>query len=88
MFGDTRDVLILTRVRDSLKTAYPGSPYIKKLSEEITRIDNLNVLNERLNQASQSGYPQITLPDINAKKVSLNELAGKVILSLSGTRQM
>jgi len=80
MFGDTRDVLILTRVRDSLKTAYPGSPYIKKLSEEITRIDNLNVLNERLNQASQSGYPQITLPDINAKKVSINELAGKVIL--------
>jgi peroxiredoxin len=80
IFSEPQDVLIFTRVRDSLKKVYPGSPYIAKLSEEIARIDNINALNLKLSEAAQSGYPEITLPDINAKKISLKDYSGNVIL--------
>ncbi len=80
IFADSKDVLIFTRVRDSLLNAYPASPYLKKLSEDIERMDNINLLNSRLSEANQTSYPELTLPDLNANKISLSSFSGNVIL--------
>jgi peroxiredoxin len=80
MFADPRDVLLFRRVQDSLEVTYPGSAYIGKLADDITRMDNTNLLNSKIKEANESGHPEITLPDINASQVSLSQLKGNVIL--------
>jgi len=80
LFSDPMDALIFRRVYDSLNVMYPGWVYLDRLMEEINYREKSNLLSSKIFDASESGFPDISLPDIKAVTRSLSELSSKVIL--------
>lgn len=80
LFGDVRDVLIFRRVYDTLQTIYPNSIYLNRLLDEINSREKVEALNSKILDASESGFPDISLPDTKAVQRKLSDLSGKVIL--------
>lgn len=80
LFADSMDLLIFNKVHDSLSVVYPNWVYLKKLKEEISYREKSNLLNSKIMEASESGFPDIALPDIKAVTRSLSELSSKVVL--------
>lgn len=80
LFADPMDALIFRRVYDSLNIIYPKWVYLERLLEEIDYREKSNTLNSKVINASESGFPEITLPDTKAIKRSLSDLTSKVIL--------
>lgn len=80
LFADVRDVLLFKRVHDSLTVAYPGSVYLERLMDEIGSRENVDLFTTKILDASESGFPDISLPDTKAQSRSLSDLSGKVIL--------
>ena len=80
LFADLRDVLLFRKVYDSLQVNYPKSIYVQRLMDEITGRERSEIINSKILDASERGYPEITLPDTKAQPRSLSELSGKVIL--------
>lgn len=87
VFADTKDGLFMKRVYDSLQPLYPNSVYVKALKSDINKYDNMMALSERFAAAGESDFPEITLPDVNANKISLSSLAGKPFLLLFWSNQ-
>jgi len=80
IFSRTTDAMHFSTVADSLKTLYPQSKYVKALQTEAQkRFNSLDLSNQILN-ASEIGYPELNLPNINGERVSLTDLDDKVIL--------
>jgi len=80
IFSQATDALYFKSVVDSLKTVYPESKYVSALQKEAqTREKNLS-MGIRLKDASQLGYPDLTLPDIKGKDVRLSDVKAKVIM--------
>ncbi|MEF9931219.1 MAG: TlpA disulfide reductase family protein [Bacteroidales bacterium] len=77
VFADAKDGLFMKRVHDSLYTLYPNSVYVKALKVEIDKIGNAMELSDRLSSADESAFPNISLPDVNSKKIELNSLLGR-----------
>ena len=80
LFADLRDVLLFRKVYDSLQVNYPKSIYIQRLMDEISGRERSEVINSKILDASERGYPDLTLPDTKAQPQSLSQLSGKVIL--------
>jgi len=80
LFSDSMDALIFRRVYDSLNVLYPRWVYLDRLSEEINYREKSNLLSSKIRNSSESGFPDISLPDIKAVTRSLSELSSKVIL--------
>ena len=80
VYADKNDFTYFQVVHDSLSTVYPNSEYVIGLKEEYERRRNNLEMNARLEQAESLSFPEITLPDVNAKLVKLSSLAGKVFL--------
>lgn len=80
VFGQTTDAIHFVNVSDSLATVYPDSKYVKALKKEAERRRNFLELESYFQNAETIGYPDIELPDINAKKVKLSEVDSKVIM--------
>ena len=80
LFADLRDVLLFRKVYDSLQVNYPKSIYVQRLMDEISGRERSEIINSKILDASERGYPEITLPDTKAQPRSLSELSGKVIL--------
>ncbi len=80
LFADLRDVLLLRKVYDSLQVNYPKSIYVQRLMDEIAGRERSEIINSKILDASERGYPDLTLPDTKAQPRSLSELSGKVIL--------
>lgn len=80
LFGDLNDAPILRVAYDSLSVRYPSSPYLQSLYRDILDREKIRDFNSRLKEAEEIGFPEITLPDINSKMVSLSSLKGRVIL--------
>lgn len=80
VFGQPTDALHFRNVCDSLKVAYPDSPYVKALEKETVRRENVLGLNNRISQAGESGFPDITMPDVKGEKVALSSVGAKVVL--------
>lgn len=80
LFADVRDVLIFRKVYDTLQTIYPKSVYLSRLLDEIVNREQTEVFNTKILDASERGFPDISLPDREAKMRSLSDLSGKVIL--------
>ncbi len=80
IFADVRDVLLFKRVCDSLDIKYPGSAYVARLKEEVTYREKSDMFNAKILDASETGFPDIKLPDVKSKMRSLSELSGKVII--------
>jgi len=80
IFADVRDVLLFKRVCDSLDKRYPGSAYVVRLKEEVSYREKSDMFNAKILDASETGFPDIKLPDVKSKMRSLSELSGKVII--------
>ncbi len=80
LFADSQDILLFRKVHDSLLLRYPTSIYLKRLKSEISDFDKLEALKLKLAGASESGFPDLKLPDNKAEVKTLSHLQGKVIL--------
>ena len=80
LFGDLRDVLLLRRVYDSIQAIYPASPYLGRLLDDINSRENADLLTSKILDASESGFPEVVLPDNKAVMQRLSDLSGKVII--------
>lgn len=77
VFSAEKDFLLMQRVHDSLNTCYAGSVYLKSLQEQIKSGQSAVVLADKISKAGEEAFPNIILPDINAKNVELASLKGR-----------
>ncbi len=80
VFGQSTDAIHFVNTADSLETVYPDSRYVKTLRKEADRRFGYLKLETRIRNAEEVGFPEVELPDINAKKVKLSEVDAKVIM--------
>lgn len=80
LFGDVKDMLILQRVHDSLIVKYPKLKYLAPLMEDIKLREQANILSDKLSEANETGFPDITLPDVKSNPKTLSDYKGNVIL--------
>lgn len=85
VFGGDNDFLIVKRVHDSLQTVYPASAYVKSLKEQLDQIYKVHDMAVKVSQASEASFPNIILPDMNAKMVELSSLEGKPFILMFWT---
>ena len=76
VFAQSTDGLIFANVADSLSEVYPASRYVKQLRTEAARRKNVYEISQRLQQAGESAFPEIELPDTKAQTVKLSDVAG------------
>ena len=77
VFGDANDFLLVQRVHDSLQTVYPNSVYVKSLKEQLEAANKVQEMAIKVSEATQVSFPNIILPDVNAKNIELASLEGK-----------
>ncbi len=80
VFGQSTDAIHFVNTADSLQTVYPDSKYVKALKKEAERRFGYLRLESQIKGASEVGFPEVELPDINAQKVKLSEVDSKVIM--------
>lgn len=80
LFGEVNDVFIFKAVYDSLYSAYPNSPYVASLADDIRQRELYISLGNKVLDAQEMSHPNISLYDQNAKVRNLSELDGKVII--------
>lgn len=80
VFAQQTDAIHFTNACDSLETVYPDSRYVRALRREAARRMQQMSLNVKLSEATEIGYPEIELPDVNGELKKLSETEGKVIL--------
>ena len=80
VFSQSTDAIHFMNIADSLSLEYPASKYVKALKAEADRRYGYLELANRLGNAEEIGYPDIELPDVNAKKVKLSEVDAKVVM--------
>lgn len=78
VFGQSTDAIHFSNICDSLETVYPDSKYVKALRAEARNRNGYLELETRLRNAEEVGYPDITLPNLNAEKIQLSSLDAKV----------
>ena len=80
VFAQSTDALHFRRACDSLKVVYPDSKYVKALESETVRREKELKMEVDLKQASSVGFPDLTMPDVTGKQVSLSSVKSRVIL--------
>ncbi len=80
VFGQSTDAIHFVNTADSLETVYPDSKYVKALRKEAERRFGYLELETRIKGAQEVGFPDVELPDINARKVKLSDVDAKVIM--------
>lgn len=77
LFGDVHDLVYFRSIYDSLKVVYPNSKYVRALSDEVAKYQKAFEFNNKLTQAGELAFPELSLPDINGKTRKLSDLLGK-----------
>ena len=85
VLSSENDYLLVERVHDSLVTLYPSSAYLQSLQEQINGAKNALALVEKIYEAEMTSFPNISLPDINAKNIELSSLEGKPFILMFWT---
>ena len=85
VFGGENDYLLVQRVHDSLQTIYPNSVYVKSLKEQLDAVHKVQDMAVKVSEASEVSFPNIILPDMNAKMVELSSLEGKPFILMFWT---
>ena len=80
VFSQPTDGIIMQAICDSLKTVYPESRYVRALEKEAQRRISLLEMNNRLQDAEEVGYIDISLPGIDGQNVKLSDKLGKVTM--------
>lgn len=87
IFSQNTDALRFRTAADSLMTVYPDSKYVKALSREAESRLKIMDLSNRMDAASEIGYLDMELPDVNGSKVKLSSVDSKVIFLYFWTSQ-
>ncbi|MDR3184364.1 MAG: TlpA family protein disulfide reductase [Prevotellaceae bacterium] len=80
VFAADNDALYFKKLYDTLQPLYPQSEYMVVLRDEYERRMNAMTMQTMMEGVSEIDFPDLELPDINAKKVKLSTLKDKVIL--------
>lgn len=80
VFAQSTDAIHFTNAADSLELVYPDSKYVKALRAEAQRRYGYLEIATRLGSATEIGYPDIELPNVNAEKVRLSSVDSKVVM--------
>ncbi len=80
VFAQATDAIHFVNTADSLETVYPESKYVKALRKEAERRFGYLELEAQLKNATEVGFPEVELPDVNANKVKLSEVDAKVVM--------
>lgn len=80
IFSQQTDAILFRATADSLKSVYPGSRYVQALEKEAARRENILQLNGKLNNASETGYLNLSIPNVQGQKVTLSDVDSKVTL--------
>lgn len=80
IFSQQTDAILFRATADSLKSVYPGSRYVQALEKEAARRESILQLNGKLNNASETGYLDLSMPDVQGQKVKLSDVDSKVTL--------
>jgi peroxiredoxin len=80
LFGYENDALYFKLLADSLEKRYPHSPYVYRLRDDFNRLVSSGGMQKLIDSAQETSIPDISLPDVTGKTVSLSSLSGKVIL--------
>ncbi|MDR0559607.1 MAG: AhpC/TSA family protein [Prevotellaceae bacterium] len=80
IFGKEADAIYFKMLADSLEKKYPYSPYVYQLRDDYKTLSQANMLQNMIENAESSSYPDISLPDATGKKIALSSLKNKVIL--------
>lgn len=80
VFSQSTDAIHFTNAADSLELVYPDSKYVKALRAEAQRRYGYLEIATRLGSATEIGYPDIELPNVNAEKVRLSSVDSKVVM--------
>ncbi len=87
VFGQSTDALHFMSTADSLENVYPDSKYVKALRKEAEKRAGYLELEARIRNAEEVGFPDVNLPDINAKNVKLSEVDAKVVMLYFWTQE-
>lgn len=80
IFSQQTDAILFRATADSLKSVYPGSRYVQALEKEAARRESILQLNGKLNNAAETGYLNLSMPDVKGQKVTLSDVDSKVTL--------
>lgn len=80
IFSQQTDAILFRATADSLKSVYPESRYVQALEKEAARRESILQLNGKLNNASETGYLNLSLPNEQGRKVTLSDVDSKVTL--------
>ena len=80
LFSQQTDAIIFSNTADSLEMVYPESKYVKALRAEAERRHAYFEFQTKLENAESIGYPDIVLPDLNARNVKLSDMESKVVM--------
>ncbi len=86
VFGDNKDALLFRRVYDSLLVEYPNSRYLRILRDEAEKRENAQMMESKIIEAKEASFPDIVLPDLNAKMRYLSDLSGKPFVLIFWTQ--
>ncbi|MDR0295700.1 MAG: TlpA family protein disulfide reductase [Prevotellaceae bacterium] len=78
VFASADDGIYFKMLHDSLQTVYPKSAYIAMLHDEYEHRIRERDLGDM--SVEEIGFPDLDLPDVNAQRVKLSSLEGKVVL--------
>ena len=88
IFNQATDAIRFRSAADTLLSIYPNSKYAQALSREADSRLKVMDLSNRLNGASEVGFPDMELPDVNGQKVALSSVDAKVIFLYFWTSQV
>ncbi|MDR1582708.1 MAG: TlpA family protein disulfide reductase [Prevotellaceae bacterium] len=80
VFGKEDDALYFKLLADSLEKKYPRSPCVLQLRDDYTRLVKTNTIQTLFDKAKETSIPDVKLPDVTGRQVSLLSLKGKVVL--------
>ena len=80
VFAQSTDAIHFVNTADSLAAVYPESRYVKALRKEAEKRFGYMELEHRLKNATEVGFFDVELPDINSQKKKLSDIDAKVIM--------
>lgn len=80
VFGQNTDAIHFGNTADALEAIYPDSRYVKALRKEADKRFGYLEMAARIENATEIGYPEIELPDLQARKIKLSEVTSPVVM--------
>lgn len=80
VFGQNTDAIHFGNTADALEAIYPDSRYVKALRKEAEKRFGYLEMAARIENATEIGYPEIELPNVNGNMVKLSDVQSPVVM--------